>query len=144
MVTVWRQRRPQPGSVRIRSRRPPRFRQRLRPTCCEAAARCSKDGLAEAAASGCWRRRRRRQQRGSGSVEPARWVSALFRGQTSAPGPASAPRRWGTVRRQHAPLRRHEGGFLVLRFRTTLPSLSRPGQCCPQNPQHPLSSNFAP
>lgn len=40
-------------------RRPPRFQQRPRPTCCEAAARVSEGWFGRGGGSGCWRRRQR-------------------------------------------------------------------------------------
>ena len=85
-------------------RRPPRFRQRLRPTCCEAAARVSEGWFGRGGGIGCWRRRRGRQR----GLRFCRALPAEYPPCSAArpvpPDLASAPRRWGTVRRQRTPL----------------------------------------
>lgn len=83
-------------------RRPPRFRQRLRPTCCEAAARVSEGWFGRGGGIGCWRRRRRRGLRFCRAL-PAE-CPPCSAARPVPPDPASAPRRWGTVRRQPTPL----------------------------------------
>lgn len=95
-------------------RRSPRFQQRPRPTCCEAAARVSEGWFGRRAGSGCWRQRQlglrlfRAKPAGCPPGTAARPVPLDL-----ASPPARLGTGWATA---PAPLRRHEGGSPVLKF----------------------------
>lgn len=83
--------------------RPPGFRPRLRPTCCEAAAaaRVSEGWFGRGGGSVCWRRRRRGFGRCRARADP---VSARSRSEAGVPGPCLySGTVGGRLRRQHPP-----------------------------------------
>lgn len=117
----------------VAPRRPPGFWQRPRPTCCEAAAWCPKDGLAEAAATAAGGRG------GSGSLVPSplcvRPVPPRSLCLCTFRAPAPLGTGWATA---PSSLGIHGGGSWCSTPpppHLTFPS--RPGQGCPQNPQPP-------